>query len=303
MMTSMNPRDLTLLGSAGLDGRTAIELDAGGKTPVLLVEVSTAEMVDVWRQARAALHSTRRWPVLVTAVTGQGPLDWVPAFELANPFWRAAWRETESDTTDYSPDTLLQRAAEVDLDERFEPRPHGTPSDERLEERINWACSDTRNLCGAAPSMEDVRNSIASDDPLGVERYLLKWEMAHGCSVDVSYQEWFEPIWPTGLALLPDARPWAAYAYVNTLSYTDHVVLIKAAQRWHERYGAEPVALWGTMTELLVSRQPKGAEEALRLALEHVLLADSTTGPSGVRLRWHARALMVLDHWHLASQP
>jgi hypothetical protein len=60
MISAMRPDHQQLLESAGLGSRKSLTLDAAGEGTALLVEVSATEMVNVWRQARAAIHSTRR---------------------------------------------------------------------------------------------------------------------------------------------------------------------------------------------------------------------------------------------------
>jgi hypothetical protein len=204
--------------------------------------------------------------------------------------------------TDCAPSDVLERAAHVDLDSVFEERPdvRGSEWEEQVTHNITW----TQGLCGAAPGLDEVRRAVATEpSSLAVERYLLGWELDHDCKLHLEYQDWFTPTGPIALALLPVAEPWAVYAYVHTLYDADHAVLIKAAERWHERYGAEPVALWGTMVELFVKRGPKDVDEALQLAREHATLASSTLGPPGIMLRWHARALMVLNRWFLHNRP
>jgi hypothetical protein len=42
---------------------------------------------------------------------------------------------------------------------------------------------------------------------------------------------------------------------------------------WYQRFGAELVAHWGTMLQIVVSRRPGDPEAAWHLALEHELIA------------------------------
>ena len=224
--------------SAGLEGRAFLAVDAAGEGTAILVEVNTAEMVDVWRQARAALASTQRWPVLIASWERGG--DWFQAFERTHTFSRWLFGE-DSGRTDCAPSNVLEQAAQLDLDKRFAGviGSHDRFVNHRIANTLEW----TRGLCGTAPSIEEVRNAVIEDDPLSVELYLLGWEQAHNCKLHTDYQNWFIPDSPVALALLPVAEPWAAYAFVHTLYDCDHALLVKAAQRWNERYGAEPVAL------------------------------------------------------------
>jgi len=80
-------------------------------------------------------------------------------------------------------------------------------------------------------------------------------------------------------------------------------IVIAAARRWHERWGAEPVALWGTMMQFTVSHRPATPDDAWMLAREHDILAANTLSNPGIPLRDHARALTILDRWFLHSRP
>ena len=104
----------------------------------------------------------------------------------------------------------------------------------------------------------------------------------------------------------PAAQPWAVYAYVNALydsCWYGHDLLVAAARRWYERYGAEPVAALDVMTWLTVARPPTEPDDAWRLALEHNTLAENTLATPGVSLREHAHLLSHLHRWVLFSRP
>jgi hypothetical protein len=112
---------------------------------------------------------------------------------------------------------------------------------------------------------------------------------------DLSVQDWFgstEDI--ATLVLLPAAEPWAAYAYVDALHGAcdyGQDLLVAAARRWYERYGAETVAALEVMAWLTVARPPTDPDDAWRLAFEHHVLAEATFSTPGVSLRQHARLL------------
>jgi hypothetical protein len=108
---------------------------------------------------------------------------------------------------------------------------------------------------------------------------------------------------PNYLVILPRPEPWAAYAYVESaclVSGRPPELLIAAAHRWHDRYGAEPTVA-GIAMGFTVARPPADVADAERLAAEHMFFAALTA--NGVRLRAYARALLQLDRWTLFERP
>ena len=123
---------------------------------------------------------------------------------------------------------------------------------------------------------------------------------------DRGVQDWYGREDDPALVLLPTPQPWSVYAYVQALydgCWYGQDLLVAAARRWHERYGAEPVGAFDVMTWLTVARPPADPEDAWRLTLEHHALAESTFVTPGVELRQHARLLPGLDRWVLFSRP
>ncbi|WP_428268063.1 DUF4253 domain-containing protein [Haliangium sp.] len=68
-------------------------------------------------------------------------------------------------------------------------------------------------------------------------------------------------------------------------------------------FGAEIVAHYGTMLQLIVSRRPDDIDDAWALAYAQQLVAECTTVLPGISLRDHARALMHADRWFLHQRP
>ena len=158
---------------------------------------------------------------------------------------------------------------------------------------------------------EEIRAAVTGTErvEVAINRYLFGWERARErvAGPDLGIQDWFGlKEERTTLVLLPAAQPWAVYAYVNALydacGYGQDL-LVAAARRWHERYGAEPVAALEVMTWLTVARPPTDPDDAWRLALEHNTLAENTLVTSAVPLRQHAHLLPHLDRWVLFSRP
>jgi hypothetical protein len=108
---------------------------------------------------------------------------------------------------------------------------------------------------------------------------------------------------PECLVILPRPEPWAAFAYLVSFAIVggyEPELLVAAARRWHERYGAEPNVV-GLATGFVVPRPPTSLEDAERLALEHDFLAGLTL--AGTSVRSYARALLQLDRWALYNRP
>jgi hypothetical protein len=104
------------------------------------------------------------------------------------------------------------------------------------------------------------------------------------------------------MVILPRPEPWAAFAYLRsvfTVGGYKPELLVAAAHRWHDRYGAEPTVV-GIATGFEVARPPIDLVDAERLAAEHLFLARLTAGTSP---RAYARALLRLDRWALYDRP
>jgi Domain of unknown function (DUF4253) len=106
---------------------------------------------------------------------------------------------------------------------------------------------------------------------------------------------------PELLVILPRPEPWAAFAYLNPYGGwgTPGDLLLAAARRWHERYGAAPTTI-GLANGFTVPRPPTDLADAERLALEHVAIAGLTARTT---VRAYARALQELHRWCLYNRP
>jgi hypothetical protein len=300
----VNKRSANAIESAGLGGRRTVELDAVGEGTALLVEISTFEMLDSWRRARAAVSVTRRWPVLIT--TPEPAHDWMDTFTSADPFSRWFYGEESGvPALETKPSEVMRRAELLDLDGRMDElvAKHERQMEAFSAGRLSDERARTESVCREAPPEKELGDIVSDRGWLALERHLLQWEATRNCKLVLGHEDWWTPPWPVALALLPVPEPWATYAYVNTLFGTDHDLLVSVARRWYDLYGAQPVAAWGTSTDLIVDRRPDSLEEAFRLAVYHYVLAMDTLARPGIALRWHARALLTLDHWHLYNGP
>lgn len=180
--------------------------------------------------------------------------------------------------------------------------------------------SGTEDIDGSfRPGASGVRRTraagLSADPVLGIERFLLDWELGLGLS-SAKETQWLlvpmgrlgepqpPPEEPAFLFLLPTTVPWEVYAHIEGLFNLPSDQLIRAERGWHQAYGAEPMAIFmGSSTQLLVPRPPSKVELAWVLAREHYLLASDTLMLQGHRLRDYARALMQASYWDLWSKP
>lgn len=276
--------------------------DAAGAGTALLVDVSPDEMLDVWSAARDAVGLTGRWPVLC---------PWHSAHD-GSLFSRFYFNEGGKGA-DGGPAAVLARAGTIDVDARLAQMHAQFPDAavDWIDEEVEQAREVTRARFGDAPAAEEIRAAVTGAERVetSINRHLFGWERAHEPLVgpDPGIQDWFgSKEERTTLVLLPAAQPWAVYAYVNALYDTcgyGQDLLVAAARRWYERYGAEPVAALDVMTWLLVDRPPTDPDDVWRLAFEHYMLAENTLATPGVSLRQHAHLLPDLDRWVLFSRP
>jgi hypothetical protein len=121
------------------------------------------------------------------------------------------------------------------------------------------------------------------------------------------YNDWYEPRNQlVALLLLPDSSPENALAYVHWYAGRQELpshALISILRRWRARFGAELVAHWGTMLQLVVDEPPTSTESALALAREQELVAPCTTAMPGASTEEHAALLMGSERWFLHERP
>ncbi len=300
----------SLLDRIGLAGRAHLVLDTADQDSALLVEITLDEMLQRWNDARAAVHDTGRWPIVCCSWLGAG--SWSEQFGQEDLFSRWSFQQANPDL-DPSPKALIARAADLDLDSRLDEQAARTGAywSERLDEWIAYDVPISKKRVGIRPDQGAVRGAAAQapkDPSRAIDRFLYEWERQHGYDAPppLDYQDWFTPDDAIALVLLPTSVPWEVHAYVSSLFDIDVYggeIVIAAARRWNERWGAEPVALWGTMMQLMVSRPPTSPDDAWMLAREHDILAANTLSNPGISLRDHARALAKLDRWFLHSRP
>jgi hypothetical protein len=301
-----------LLDRVGLTGRAHLVLNTPDGEAALLVEIANDEMLQRWKNARAAVADTRRWPIVCCSWSPGGFGSWSDQFREADLFSRWSFQQANADL-DPSPTALIARANDLDLDSRLDAQAakDGEYWSARVDEWIAYDLPISEKRGAFSPDQAALRAAATqapNDARRAVERLLYGWERQHGYDAGppLDYQDWFVPDDSIALVLLPTSVPWEVHAYVSSLFdigvYGGEIV-IAAARRWHERWGAEPVALWGTMMQFTVSHRPATPDDAWMLAREHDILAANTLSNPGIPLRDHARALTVLDRWFLHSRP
>lgn len=258
---------------------------------VWLLHAGHGDWFDTWQLLRDLVPRTGRWPLAVTNVDA----DWNPP---PLPGRR-----------DLRPGQVMRRLAAVDvpalLDELeldAEPEPLGDWLDFHLE--------DTEELCGRAPTGDEVRAALGeTTTEMAVERWLLAWERRHcpgaGEGGPAHYLDWYEPGSDIKLLLLPRPEPWSAAAYVGHFGseWPDSDLRPALVRRWSERYGAEPVANWDTMQQFVVRRPPVTLDQAWEVARAQALLWYDTVALPGWTVRQFARDLVGRERWFLHLRP
>jgi len=258
------------------------------------------------------VDQTGRWPVV----------SWMPGsweeVVAGEPFDRMhfVYADRGSEIVgDTSLAGLLAREEALDYEAMLEAEAAQEWKRKFLDSDVEEAMKDVVERWGTAPLESDLRRAAtdSADPVLGIERFMLEWELAQGPPPAnalriMGYARQADPQPPPDepafLMLLPTTRPWEVYAHVEGLWNHPSDRLIRAARLWNERYGAECMEIHpGYSTQLRVDRRPGDIWEAWELAREHWLLAPDTLMLPSYHLRDYARALMDAQHWELKSKP
>lgn len=235
------------------------------------------DVLPAWRAARSVLPLTGRRPVFRTNEFG--------ALDGARPGPRGSLAD-------------LDRAARA-TDPFEDP---GAWPDEPLEED---------ELCLYVPTFEGVvlpTEELTSPTLWSVDRWVYDRVIADPALREQAEQRtnhlvgpsfWYEPE-SVELWFLPITEPHLVTGWVDffgTLGHDEH--LAAALHQWHQAWGAELVAAWGTMLQLVAARRPTPGDEAWNLAHQHKSFASHQDAD-----RWQiALALSRSDEWFLHSRP
>ncbi|MGH9225887.1 MAG: DUF4253 domain-containing protein [Acidimicrobiales bacterium] len=255
------------LAGTVLGGRPVVEIPMLQADDIAFgIECGSDEVLAAWEAARAALPVTGRWPLVVWAWEGFSGPDWLP--RLAED--RSRLLQMQAELRYATGDHTLGRSEFVVT----------VPTvDAALVERLADLARD-----GAEPEDD------AASAPVGGD-----------------HLNWPDPPGPPAVLLLPVANGWDTLVHFDlhpsggALGSVGR--LIAVVRSWHERFGAELVANWGTALQFAVARPPTTFDEAWPLALEQVAVAPGTTGLPAVLLRHHAQALVGRRTWLLHQSP
>ena len=285
----------------------------GNNEIVFAIDVNGIDAMEAWRLLRSLTSITGRWPLLTLMHTHRAD-SWERQVGEADLFSRFYFvEEQRNDRLSDSPDDIIAAAAEMNVAEQLAR----FPADASLEmtDALESARQETLLQYGTAPVINDravflTGESISTLKQL--ERWFLQWEIENCVEPlglpeqGLSHIDWYKPQYEShGLLLMPSLRGWEAPAYLNWFaSYLCNSQFIVALLReWHEQYGAELVAHYGTMLQFMVSSRPATIEQAFELAWQQHTISPCTTYLPGVSVRNHARALLHTDRWFLHERP
>lgn len=279
-----------LLAGEGLTAAEEIQ-PPSDEGVVWLLHAGAEDWFDAWQLLRDLVPQTGRWPLAVTDVA-------------------TGWNQPPPPgRRDLRPGRVMRRLATVDvpalldaLERDADPEPLGDWLDFHLE--------DTEELCGHAPTAEEVRSALGeTTTEMAVERWLLAWERRHcpgsGEGGPAPYLNWFDPGGEIKLLLLPRPEPWSAAVYVGHFGgdWPDSDLRPALVRHWSELYGAEPVANWDTMQQFVVRRPPGTLDQAWEVARAQALLWYDTVALPGQSVRQFARDLVGRERWFLHLRP
>lgn len=225
-----------LLDGTPLAGSEVLAVE---RAPEVLVVVPTRELpvLEAWRLLRDLVDQTGRWPV---AITDDGVVDewlrYTALTELDVPASAWPWNTYVDDSPLLADQLTLQ-----------------PPLDELVRQDLTFPTT--------RPTVDRWTYERLLDDP-GLRG---PWT---GSSRWVSTENWFRPQ-RVAYALLPTTSSWQAQGwlrYFGALGLESGRKLLAAEREWHERWGAELVASWGTILQFVVSRRPTDPEDCWEVA-------------------------------------
>lgn len=221
----------------------------------------------LWRDARALVEQSGRWPVVTTLWSGAG--DAVDPAQLADDLFMRFPYEQGPTLDDITPRGLIASSRAVDVD--------------RFLSRLDLQAD-------------------ALDDADAVQAWMAQ---SHADADAASgRQDAFEPA-NAWLVLLPTRYGENALAYMHWYGMERGPAdgFIALLRRWRERYGAELFTHYGTMLEFVVRQPPADLQGALALACEHERVAPCTLALPGIPRGHYALGLVGHGEWFLHERP
>jgi hypothetical protein len=283
------------------------------KQKAFAIRVNNDYSLSAWQVMRAKTEDTQRWPVLVAC--GQNLNGyWLQQISQANFFDRFPFQyEVNRENPEkVSPEIIISGSQKIDIDTSLQRLSQSDEED--LKEYLEYSLADTQENFGQSPQLS-LLNQLIDDGTLNseleLERWLFNWEIQHfGAkatkSIDNSYLQWFEPVNELmALLLMPTLNGWEIPAYINWYGAEScsSELVVALLKYWHQKYGAELVAHYSTMLQLVSQTLPNSPEEALKLAWQQQVIAPCTTCLPGVSLRNHAREMLHCHQWFLHERP
>lgn len=262
---------------------------------------------------RGRLDQSGRWPVLAL-VQSSHLSSWHEQVRSTDIFSRFYFEEERREgREDDTPESVIAAAELIDATRAVAELPEDDSV--TLEDSVSICRQGTERRFGRVPEVLDLGDFLAEHglrSQREVERWFLEWELAH-CDapleldqLGLEHMKWYEPRQKEiALVLLPTRNCWEALAYINWFASQrcSSQILVALLRDWSSRYGAELVAHYGTMLQLIANRPPCSIEEAFDLAWQQHTVAQCTTILPGVSPRDHARALLRTDRWFLHERP
>jgi len=313
--TSSNPHSYIAIGEFNklcketcLEGLDFIELAfPESDQTAILTKIPKDATLAFWQAARSLLEQTNRWPIISLDWSGSGD-DWKANIRSDSFFDRSTFQQeiVDGDRTGISPTDISNGANTLDLSDHY--RRMAMKSYDNVEEFLSYQVDDEGDENPALMSRV-IQNLDDSDkDQFRHASYLFyKWMYENNKlpKLDTSYITWFEPDDQdlVYLILLPTRYSWEVPAFMQWYGAErcGSEVVVAQLKEWHEQYGVEMVAHYGTMLQSIVDSRPRTFDESLDLAYIQDLLATSTL--SGTSIGEYALDLMLSDKWFLHDRP
>lgn len=283
------------------------------------IEVPRSQMLDCWRLLRSLVNDTQMYPVLSDrwlAGTGNWQNDMIEEdYFCRNEY---LYEQKNGSIESVASESIVDAAKSLNGEKIIKTRIKKSEriADEEWREP-DWYLhnlEETQRNFAISPKPEEAKAALNSGEiitEIDFERWLFTWELNNVPKErllpppDLTYQEWYDvsPSDTIPLLLLPTSNSWETLAYMHFYGAMNSAEDIAILKHWHDRYGAELVAHYGTMLQFYVTNKPQNLTEAFELASEQYEFAFDTFILPGVSIREHARALLHIDRWFLHERP
>lgn len=295
----------------GLGESELVELPIGdSKESAFALEVDKSNKYELWDHFNHIKSKTGFTPI-VTTLWGSYSGTWLDAIKEEDLFMRFPY-EGENETLDLSPNAIIKRSRSSSHTEILDD--HNSIYSEDLIDHMKFVLDNLQEMYGNSPSEKELLDLMSKGSVNGYfefEEWILNWQKRELCDLNQNddndtYLDWFNPEGQfESLIFLPIQSSCDALAYMHwfgaeNLSTEASIAMLRY---WHEVYGAELVAHYGTMLHIKTSKRPTSILDAFNLAKEQESFAPCTTALPGASLRDLASALMKRDLWFLHERP